>query len=203
MKDRPGFAGHPTTPSNGETVSAQTFSHHAVVLRVFARWLRDEGYTAEHRLERVKTPQVPETLVEVLTPEEIKLVLESESASTTNGIRNHTMLVVALDSGMRLSEIITLERRNLDLDKGVLKAFGKGSKERLVPFGYTATKSLQRYLLHYRPEPALPQYDYVFLQRNGWPPPQGAPGTGARRGAAKNALGRLHRQPLRPPLALK
>src|SRR3972149_2440498 len=129
MKDRPGFAGHPTTPSNGATVSAQTFSHHAVVLRVFARWLRDEGYAAEHRLERVKTPQVPETLVEVLTPEEIKRVLESESASTGNGIRNHAMLVLALDTGMRLSEIITVERRTLDLDRGVLRAFGQGSQE--------------------------------------------------------------------------
>jgi len=202
LKDRPRFAGHPTTPSNGETVSAQTFSHHAVVLRVFARWLRDEGYTAEHRLERVKTPQVPETLVEVLTPEEVKRVLESETASTTNGIRNHTMLVLALDTGMRLSEIITLERRNLDLDKGVLKAFGKGSKERLVPFGYTATKSLQRYLLHYRPEPALPQYDYVFLQRNGWPLAKGALVTVARRVAAKTAIGRFHWHLLRHTFAV-
>lgn len=55
MKNRPRDAGHPATPSDGETVSPYTFRHHTVVLRVFARWLRDEGYAAEHRLERLKT----------------------------------------------------------------------------------------------------------------------------------------------------
>lgn len=202
LKDRPRYAGHPTTPSNGETVSAYTFRHHAVVLRVFGRWLRDEGYTAEHRLERLKTPKVPETVVEVLNPEEVKRVLESESPSTGNGIRNHAMLVLALDTGMRLSEITTLERRNLDLDQGILKAFGKGSKERMVPFGYTATKSMQRYLLHFRPQPALPQYDYVFLQQNGWPLTKNAMSMVAKRVAGKTGIARFHWHLLRHTFAV-
>ncbi|MGQ9676899.1 MAG: tyrosine-type recombinase/integrase [Chloroflexota bacterium] len=117
----------------------------------------------------MKTPKVPETVVDILTAEEIRRVLESEPPNTPHGSRNHAMLVLALDTGLRMSEITTLERRNLDLDQGVLKAFGKGSKERVVLFGYTATKSVQRYLLHFRPNPGLPQYDYVFLQQNGWP----------------------------------
>jgi site-specific recombinase XerD len=93
---------------------------------------------------------------------------------------------------MRLSEIITLEPRNLALDKGVLRVFGKGSKERLVPFGYMASKALQRYLPHFRPEAALPQYDYVFLQRNGWPLAKGALVTVARRVARKTGIERVH-----------
>ncbi|HXG36995.1 MAG TPA: tyrosine-type recombinase/integrase, partial [Dehalococcoidia bacterium] len=202
LKSRPRYAGHPTTPSNGETVSAYTFRHHAVVLRVFARWLRDEGYTAEHRLERVKTPQVPETLVEVLTPEEIKRVLESESPSTGNGSRNHAMLVLALDTGLRMSEITALERRNLDLDQGFLRAFGKGSKERIVPFGYTTTKALQRYLLHFRPQPALPQYDYVFLGRDGCPLAKGAMVTVARQVARRTGVDRFHWHLLRHTFAV-
>ncbi len=202
LKSRPRYAGHPTTPSNGETVSAYTFRHHAVVLRVFARWLRDEGYTTEHRLERLKTPQVPETLVEVLTPEEIKRVLESQTPSTSNGIRNHAMLVLALDTGMRLSEIMSVERRNLDLDKGLLRAFGKGSKERLVPFGYMTAKALQRYLLHSRPEPALPQYDSLFLQTNGWPLTKGAMSMVAKRVARKTGIERFHWHLLRHTFAV-
>lgn len=202
LKNRPRYAGHPTTPSNGETVSAYMFRHHAVVLRVFARWLRDEGYTAEHRLERLKTPKVPETLVEVLTPEEIRRVLESKSPNTGNGSRNHTMLVLALDTGLRMSEIITLERRNLDLDQGVLRAFGKGSKERIVPFGYTTTKALQRYLLHFRPQPSLPQYDYVFLQQNGWPLTKNAMSMVAKRIAGKTGIDRFHWHLLRHTFAV-
>src|SRR3990172_4295502 len=94
-----------TTPSNGELVSACTFRHHAVTLRVFARWLHDEGYTQEHRLERLKTPKVPQTIVEVLTPDEIKRLLAAETPNTFYGSRNYAMLMLALDTGLRISEI--------------------------------------------------------------------------------------------------
>jgi len=168
LKTRPRYAGHPTTPSNGETVSAYTFRHHAVVLRLFSRWLHDEGYTMEHRLERVKTPKVPETVVDILTAEEIRRVLESEPPNTPHG------------------------SRNLDLDRGILKAFGKGSKERVVPFGYTTTKALHRYVLHFRPNPGLPQFDYVFLQQNGWPLTKSAMEMVAKRIGRRTGIDRFH-----------
>jgi integrase/recombinase XerC/integrase/recombinase XerD len=202
FKEKPKYAGHPTTPSNGEPVSAYTFRHHTVVLRVFARWLHDEGYTTEHRLERLKTPKVPETIVDILTPKEISRVLESETPNTPVGSRNHAMLVLALDTGLRLSEIVTLERRNLDLDQGILTAFGKGSKERMVPFGYTATKALQRYLLHFRPDPALPQFDCVFLQQNGWPLAKSTMAMVAKRVAGRTRIERFHWHLLRHTFAV-
>jgi site-specific recombinase XerD len=202
LKTRPRYAGHPTTPSNGETVSAYTFRHHAVVLRVFSRWLRDEAYTDGHRLERLKTPKVPETVVDILTAEEIRRVLESEVPSTLHGSRNHAMLVLALDTGMRLSEITTLERRNLDLDRGILKAFGKGSRERVVPFGYMTTKILCRYVLHFRPSPGLPQFDYVFLQQNGWPLTKSAMEMVSRRIVRKTGIERIHWHLLRHTFAV-
>jgi site-specific recombinase XerD len=75
-----------------------------VVLRVFSKWLREEGYTQEHRLERLKPPKVPKTIVEVLTPDEVRRVLAVETPATPVGGRNHAMLVLALDTGLRLSE---------------------------------------------------------------------------------------------------
>jgi integrase/recombinase XerC/integrase/recombinase XerD len=202
LKARPRYAGHPTTPSNGETVSAYTFRHHAVVLRVFSRWLRDERYTGEHRLERLKTPKVAETVVDILNPEEIRRVLESEPPSTHHGTRNHAMLTLALDTGLRMSEITTLERRNLDLDRGILKALGKGSKERVVPFGYTTTKALRRYVIHFRPSPGLPQFDCVFLQHNGWPLTKSAMEMVAKRIGRKTGIERFHWHLLRHTLAV-
>jgi integrase/recombinase XerD len=127
-KDRPRYDGHPTTPSDGRIVSAHTFRHHAVTLRVFSRWLRDEGYTGTHRLERLKTPQIPEKVVEVLSAEEIAQLLACQPTNASHGSRNHALLVLALDTGLRMSELITLERRRVDVEKGVLTATGKGSK---------------------------------------------------------------------------
>lgn len=202
LQSRPRYAGHPTTPSDGQVVSAATFRHHAVTLRVFSRWLHDEEYTREHRLGRLKTPKVPETVVDILTDAEIKRLLASQALTTPTACRNHSMLVLALDTGLRLSEIVTLDRRNLDLDQGVLTAFGKGSKERLVPFGYTVTKTLTRYVLHFRPEAALPQHDRVFLQESGRPLTKAAMEMLAKRMARKAGIERFHWHLLRHTFAV-
>jgi integrase/recombinase XerC/integrase/recombinase XerD len=201
-RTRPRYEGHPTTPSNGQAVSAYTYRHHTVVLRVFARWLETEEYTAEHRLKRLKAPKVPETIVDILTAEEIRKILDFAPPRTPIASRNHAMLVLALDTGMRMSEILTLERRNLDIDQGILTAFGKGAKERMVPFGFMASKSLQRYLLHFRPEPALPQFDYVFLQENGWPATKAVMAQLAKRVARKTGVSRFHWHLLRHTFAV-
>jgi integrase len=187
VRTRPRYEGHPTTPSNSQTVSAYTYRHQAVVLRVFARWLETEEYTAEHRLQRLKTPKVPETIVDILTAEEIQKILDFAPSRTPIASRNHAMLVLALDTGMRMSEILTLERRNLDIDQGILTAFGKGAKERMVPFGFMASKSLQRYLLHFRPEPAAP----IRLRV---PPGERLAGDEGRDGPARKARGAQDRR---------
>lgn len=202
LKDRPRYAGHPTTPTDGRKVSANTFRHHAVVLRVFARWLFEEGYTKEHRLERIPTPKVPEVIVEVLEADEVKRILAVETPNTPMGARNHAMLVLALDTGLRSTELATLEYRHLDLERGVLRAFGKGQKERMVPFGLMSTKALQRYLLHFRPAAALAQGDYVFLQESGWPIKKSTMQMVARRIADKSRIARFHWHLLRHTFAV-
>lgn len=201
-KERPRYQGHPTTPSNGRRVSPYTFRHHTVTFRVFSRWLRDEAYTPEHRLERLKTPKVPEQVVEVLTPDEIGRLLACEPANTTHGSRNHALLVLALDTGLRMSELVTLERRRVNLDSGVLTAMGKGSKDRLVPFGYTAARALSPYLLHFRPAPALPQFDHLFLQESGWPLTKDAMQMLAKRVAKRSGIARFHWHLLRHTFAV-
>jgi len=202
LRSRPRYLGHPTTPANGETVSPHTFRHHAVVLRIFSRWLRDEGYTADHRLERIPTPKVPETIVEVLSADEIKRLLAAEPPNTFRGSRNYSMLVLALDSGLRLSELTSLERRRLDLDQGLLTTMGKGQKERVVPFGLTTGRALGRYLHHFRPEPALPMFDNVFLRENGWPLGKDALQMLAKRLAKRTGIVRFHRRLLRHTFAV-
>jgi integrase/recombinase XerC/integrase/recombinase XerD len=202
LRTRPRYAGHPTTPQNGKTVSPHTFRHHAVVPRVFARWLYDEGYTTEHRLERLRTPKVPETIIDVLTTDEVKKLTSIETPNTPQGSRNNAIITLALDTGLRKSELTTLELNRLDLDRGVLVAFGKGAKERLVPFGFVAARALQRYLAHFRPEPAVPQFDRVFLQQGGWPLSQNTMQMLSRRIGERSGIERFHWHLLRHTFAV-
>ena len=72
----------------------------------------------------------------------------------------------------------------------------------MAPFGFTAAKSLQRYLLHFRPEPALPQFDFVFLKQDGWPLDKDGMATIARRVASRTGITRFHWHLLRHTFAV-
>ncbi len=87
---------------------------------------------------------------------------------------NHAMLVLALHRTARVGDHDP-RRHNLGLNSRFVRAFGKGSKERIAPFGYTTTTALHRYLLHFGPHPALRLYDYAFLGRDGCPLAKGFP----------------------------
>jgi site-specific recombinase XerD len=74
-----------------------------------------------------------------------------------------------LDTGLRASELVGLTLDKVWIDDGLVKVLGKGNKERLVPMGATVQKAVWRYLHSYRPKPANPLYDTLFLTANGEP----------------------------------
>jgi site-specific recombinase XerD len=82
------------------------------------------------------------------------------------GARDHAVLMLMLDSGLRLSEVIGLRAADLEVEAGYVKIMGKGAKERIVPFGASTQKSLWRYYSHYRRQVAN---DAFFLQLDGRP----------------------------------
>jgi site-specific recombinase XerD len=106
-------------------------------------------------------------VVEVLSEDEIQQVLSALDVKNPTGCRDFAILILMLDSGLRLSEVIGLLDMNLDIDAGCLKVMGKGSKERIVPFGATTQKALWRYRHHYRPEPAHSAVQAFFLTQDG------------------------------------
>jgi integrase/recombinase XerD len=111
-------------------------------LNAFCLWLRDEGHTAE----RLALPllKVEKRIIVTLTDDQIHTLLKHKPQRFVQW-RLHALIGLLLDSGLRIEEALTLTRRDLDLDNLLVTVFGKGRKERRVPFSFELRKVLFRY----------------------------------------------------------
>jgi integrase/recombinase XerD len=119
--------------------------------RTYFKFMIGEGQMRSDPSERLETPRKWRTLPEVLTVDEISKLLDSVSLDGALVFRDRAMLELAYGAGLRVSEWIDLGVQDLMLDDGVLRVFGKGSKERLVPIGRTAIGAVGMYLRELRP----------------------------------------------------
>ena len=169
LQQRPKFASHPYAKPQTDTLSPHTINSYLRALR--AAW---NGWVAEGLLEtspffKVKVPKVPKKVIPTFSEEQLTDFFDAIDTSTTEGFRNYTLFLVYLDTLARLSEITGLEIDNIDLKGHIAKVRGKGGKERFVVFGVRVQKCLWKYIKQFRPEPALPKYNLVFLTRDGYP----------------------------------
>ena len=109
------------------------------------RFLMLDGHIKTHPAEDLDTPQRAAHLPKFLTEEEMDRLLAAPDTSTVEGIRDRAMLEVMYATGLRVSELVSLKLADLDLDGGLIVCHGKGSKQRLIPIGKSATHWLQRY----------------------------------------------------------
>jgi integrase/recombinase XerC len=115
-------------------------------LRSFFRYLVRENKLKESPAEKVTLPKVRRKLPRHLNVEEAALLVEAPDLSSTLGTRDRAMLEILYATGLRVAELTGLDLEDLDLREGVLRALGKGSVERMVPFGKKARKAVQAYL---------------------------------------------------------
>ena len=131
---------------------ASTANRRLTVFKRYFRWaLRERLITSDPTLKLQAARQglrVPKTLTEV----QVEALLAAPDLGGALGVRDRTMLELMYASGLRVSELVTLKVLNLSLADNVLRVLGKGSKERLVPFGEVASLWLTRYLTAARPE---------------------------------------------------
>jgi integrase/recombinase XerD len=120
-------------------------------VRTWYRFLMAEGRIAEDPSDRLETPSRWRTLPEVLTVDEVQALLAAPSLDDALAFRDRAMLELAYGAGLRVSEWITLQVKDLMLDDQLVRVFGKGSKERLVPLGRNAIGALAVYLRELRP----------------------------------------------------
>ncbi len=133
------------------STKATSANRRLTVFKRYFRWaLRERRIAADPTLKLRPARQalrVPKTLTEL----EVEALLAAPDVDTALGVRDRTMLELMYASGLRVSELVTLRTLNVSLNDNVLRVFGKGSKERLVPFGEVASSWLKRYLADTRP----------------------------------------------------
>ena len=147
---------------------ATTANRRLTVFKRYFRWcLRERLILADPTLKLQAARQalrVPKTLTET----QVEALLAAPDVSGALGVRDRTMLELMYASGLRVSELVTLKVFNVSLSENVLRVFGKGNKERLVPFGEVASVWLKRYLAQARPELlADKQTDDLFVTSRG------------------------------------
>ncbi len=114
-------------------------------------------------------PKLWKPLPKVLSEGEVEALLAAPDVATPLGLRDRAMLELLYATGLRVSELVGLTLPQLRLDVGFLIAFGKGSKERVVPVGEQAEAWVQRYLREVRPELARGRHQTVFANKDGDP----------------------------------
>lgn len=138
-------------------------------LKAFYRYLMLENEIKKDPTELIETPKIGRTLPDVLSVEEIDLMLSHLDLSKEENTRNRAILEVLYSCGLRVSELIELRISNVYLNDGFIRVIGKGNKERLVPIGKEGLKWIQHYLQQTRLHIPVKHghEDILFLNRRG------------------------------------
>ena len=132
-------------------VAAATLSRKLACLRSFYRHLRREGVLEHDPTAELRGPRKTQRLPRVLSRAEVARLLAEPKGTSPAALRDRAVLELMYACGLRISETIGLELSDVDLKEGVLRARGKGSKERLVPIGREAVAALGAYCRRARP----------------------------------------------------
>jgi integrase/recombinase XerD len=149
---------------------ATTANRRLSVFKRFSRWaLREKLIDADPTL-RLQAARQPLRVPKILSEAQVEALLAAPDIDTPLGLRDRTMIELMYASGLRVSELVTLKTVYLSLDEGALRVTGKGSKERLVPFGAEAHAWVRRYLAEARAAILKGQTsDALFVTARGGP----------------------------------
>lgn len=137
-------------------------------IRGFYIFLKKEGYYKDEIME-VESPKKPERLPNCLSVEEVEDLLNAPNIEKPDGLRDRAMLETMYASGLRVSELLALEKGKVNFKKAIITVFGKGAKERKVPLGDFAIEYIQKYIEEVRYKNPGKDSKYLFLNRYGNP----------------------------------
>ena len=149
-------------------LTARSRARHLVSVRNFFRFLLKDGRIRSDAAAEIDLPQVGLSLPQHLAEGEVDALLAQPDGSTAAGLRDKAMLELLYATGLRVSELVNLRWEDFDLNLGILRCVGKGSKERLIPVGKSALKAVEAYVRSGRP-PLLKNraMSFLFLNRRG------------------------------------
>jgi len=130
--------------------SDKSLNRYISSLRSFFKYLESEELISSNPIENIESPKVKRMIPEFLTYEEVDKLLAIPDVNNKLELRDKSMLEVMYAAGLRVSEVINLEYRDIYFEEGYFRVFGKGSKERIVPVNKTSIKWLKEYYLKSR-----------------------------------------------------
>lgn len=150
-------------------ISSSSAARYHSSIKGFFSYLHRNKYLDSNPVDKINPPKLSRKLPTVLNVNEIEKILDSPDTSDKLGLRDRAIMEVLYACGLRVSELIHLKISDLYLSDQVIRVFGKGSKERLVPIGRSAVKWLNDYLKKSRPllERKLKSMNIVFLNTRG------------------------------------
>jgi len=154
---------------NADKIDSRTAAKTVSALRSFFRFLADEGLVKDNPAAVLESPKRRMHLPEVMDKETVDALLDTVDTSSPGGCRDKCLYELIFSAGLRVSEAAGLNIRDIDLEGGVAKVKGKGSKERLVLFGQPAAMRLKEYLEKARPKLAgkVNKSQALFIGRSG------------------------------------
>ncbi|MFK8075836.1 MAG: site-specific tyrosine recombinase XerD [Granulosicoccus sp.] len=147
--------------------SARSAARLLSALRRFYAWAVREGLLSEDPTALVRSPSIGRPLPKVLTESEVRALLDAPDTSTDVGQRDRAMLELLYGCGLRVSELITLKVDQVRAAQGVMRVWGKGNKERMLPMGDVAVHWINIYLKEARPSLMKGKTDALFLSNRG------------------------------------
>ena len=148
-------------------LAPSTVSHNISSLKTFYSYFLKLERISVNPTDGIKSPKLGVHLPTYLTIDEINKLLDIEVTDAFSS-RNKAILELMYATGLRISEVITLEFKNLDYEECIVRVIGKGSKERIVPINDYAIKYLRDYIDNYRPELVKNEINnYIFLNNHG------------------------------------
>ena len=133
-----------------QRLDGRSISRILVTVRGLCRWMVLEGRRTENPSENLESPKVWNKLPEVLSLDQVEALLSQPDLAQRRGLRDKAMLEVLYATGLRVSELVSLQVKDLHRDLGYLHCQGKGGKIRVVPLGRSALSALEQYLTQAR-----------------------------------------------------
>lgn len=150
-------------------ISGTTAARYMSSIKGFFHFMLSSGYVTKDPTAKISMPKLRRHLPQVMTYEEVESILSKPDTSTALGLRDKALLEIMYSSGLRVSEAVGLQTTSLMFSEGIIRVFGKGSKERIVPVGNSAVEWTEKYLSEARPrlEKRGKSMQFVFLNHRG------------------------------------
>jgi integrase/recombinase XerD len=153
----------------GQGLAPATIARRGAAIRSFFRHATLLGRVQENPAAALELPRRRPQLPRTLSAGEAERLLEAAAGTTPRAMRDRALAELLYGAGLRVSEAVGLERGGVDLDHRVVRAIGKGDRERVVPIGRAAADALRRYLAHGRPHLDRRHRPELFLNAQGGP----------------------------------